>query len=402
MKRAIVVAYDLNPKMGSESAKANLWVSVISRHFDVDVFVCDRHRKSIPVSDYPRARFRFILVNRSVQRWLERLWASPLANWIFVSGVKKELQREDLRECALIHVLTPAGVHSFNKLYTLGIPVLLGPLGGALPTHPGFRDVFRDEWRKNALRELFYRLVVYLPWWRQYFVNAESVLVGTDSVINILPPECRGRARIFFDTCVDTEIFRPASESRPIGSRVRILFVGSLLAKKGVVLLIEAMKLCRERGLDGFEVAIVGGGPLRGRLEELISEYDLGDRVILKGHVPRREIANEYQHSDIFCLPTLREPGGGAILEAMACGLPVITSDYGGPRYSVTDDCGIKIRMVDANQYVRDLSLALERLVHDEALRHSMGDHALQRALQEFSTEAVEVKIQGIYREFIH
>jgi glycosyltransferase involved in cell wall biosynthesis len=401
MKRAIVVAYDLNPKMGSESAKANLWVAAISRHFDVDVFVCDKHRKSIPVSDYPRARFHFVVINRTVRRRLEKLRAFPLANWMFVSAVKKELEGQDLHDWALIQVLTPAGVHSFNDLYTLGIPVLVGPLGGALPTHPGFRDVFKDEWLRNALRGLFYRLVVSVPWWREYYVNAEMVLVGTGSVIDVLPPECRSRARIIFDTCVDTEFFRPTAQERPAASRVRILFVGSLSANKGAVLLIEAVKLCRARGLRGIEVAIVGGGPLRSRLDELISEYDLGDCVTLKGHVPRREIVNEYQQSDIFCLPTLREPGGGAILEAMACGLPVVTSNYGGPGHSVTDDCGIKIEMVDSGQYVRDLSFALERLVRDEALRRSMGDQARQRALMEFSAEALDAKIQDVYRQFI-
>ena len=401
MKRAIVVAYDLNPRMGSESGKANSWVRVISQHFDADVFVCDRHRKSIPVSNYPRARFHFVAVNRTTQRILEKLWAFSLVNWIFASAVRRELSRGDLHDYAVIHVLTPAGVHSFNDLYTLGIPVLVGPLGGALPTHPKFRKVFRDEWLKNALRELFYRFVVHLPAWRRYFENAETILTGTASVIDVLPSECRSKSRIVFDTCVDTDIYTPAAEKRTSESPVRILFVGSLLAKKGIVLLIEAVRLCRERGLRHLELVIAGGGPLRKRLDELISDYGLGDCVTLRGYVPKREIVKEYQRSDVFCLPTLREPGGGAILEAMACGLPVITSDYGGPGYSVTDECGIKVEMVDPTQYVHDLSRALERLVGDESLRQSMGHEARQRAVREFSIQALDTKIRDVYREFM-
>ena len=83
---------------------------------------------------------------------------------------------------------------------------------------------------------------------------------------------------------------------------------------------------------------------MRGRLGELISDHGLEDCVSLLGHVARRELLNEYQQSDIFCLPTLREPGGTAILEAMACCLPVVTSDYGGPHYCVTDECGSGLR----------------------------------------------------------
>lgn len=121
----------------------------------------------------------------------------------------------------------------------------------------------------------------------------------------------------------------------------------------------------------------------------------------LLGQIARRELFTKYQESDIFCLPTLREPGGGAVLEAMACGLPVVTSNYGGPSYSVTDECGIRIEMADSRQYIVDLSLALERLARHEDLRRSMGQRARQRAVGEFSLQALDRNIRDIYRRLM-
>jgi len=85
----------------------------------------------------------------------------------------------------------------------------------------------------------------------------------------------------------------------------------------------------------------------------------------------------------------------------MACGLPVITSDYGGPRYSVTDDCGVRIEMVSPDQYARDLSSALELLLWREDVRRSMGHRARQRAVEDFSVQALERRIRDIYGDYM-
>ncbi len=161
MKRAIVVAMDLNPEIGSECGKAHRWLTLIARHYHVDVFVPVWHRQGIMSarSAYPLATFHFMCSDGASGRLLRRVRVPPLVNALFVRSVKRRLESTDLREYGLIHVLTPAGVHSFNDLYTLGIPIVAGPLGGALPTHPGFGDVFKDERLKNALRDAYYRLV---------------------------------------------------------------------------------------------------------------------------------------------------------------------------------------------------------------------------------------------------
>jgi glycosyltransferase involved in cell wall biosynthesis len=402
MTKAIVVAYDLNPELGSECGNAHQWVRILARFCDVDVFARTRHQQAIvrSMAEYPRARFHFTPIHPLVQRVLRGLPASDLLlNTIFVASVKRRLERADLSEYSLAHVLTPAGVYAFNDLYRLGLPMLVGPIGGAQPTHPGFRDVYGDQWLMSALRDTVYRLIVRLPGWRRYFTHADLILAGTDSVIGVLPEVCRERTRLLFDTCVDTDYFRPPAEGRTAERPARVLFVGSLVAMKGPTLLLEAVRACRDRGLGGVKVVFAGDGPLRRRMAELIDAYGLASSVSLVGQLDKREILAIYQDSDIFCLPTLHESGGTSILEAMACGLPIITSDCAGPHYSVNHDCGIRIDMVDSRQYVTDLSLALDRLARHKGLRRSMGRHARERAVEEFSLQALERKIRDIYGE---
>jgi glycosyltransferase involved in cell wall biosynthesis len=140
---------------------------------------------------------------------------------------------------------------------------------------------------------------------------------------------------------------------------------------------------------------------MRQQADNRVAAYDLGGHIHLAGKVSLGEVKRRLQESDIFCLPTIREPGGGAILEAMATGLPVITSDYGGPKFSVNEKCGIKIAVKSYDQYVHDLAQAIILLATDERLRMQMGARARQRVLEEFSVEAFQRKLFAVYDEVL-
>ena len=81
-------------------------------------------------------------------------------------------------------------------------------------------------------------------------------------------------------------------------------------------------------------------------------------------------------NSDIYCLPTLKDPGGNAILETMSCGLPVIRYKLRGPAYSVAENCGVLINPISIVDYVHRLSEALVTLIEDEDLRKRLGNNA--------------------------
>ena len=89
------------------------------------------------------------------------------------------------------------------------------------------------------------------------------------------------------------------------------------------------------------------------------------------------------------------------MLEAMSCELPVITSDYGGPAYIVSEDCGIKINLKNYQNYIENLSDALIYLIRNDDIRLKMGSNARKRVESEFSVRALESKVFSIYQEII-
>lgn len=142
---------------------------------------------------------------------------------------------------------------------------------------------------------------------------------------------------------VDTDLFKPMDRSAAIEKLIGrgfsgdtlngriILFVGNLYPMKGVRVLIEAFSILSGRAPD-LKLILIGDGPDRGRLEELSHRLELGGRVWFIGRRPHKEIPFWMNAADILCLPSLSEGLPNVILEAHACGRPVVASDVGGVR----------------------------------------------------------------------
>jgi glycosyltransferase involved in cell wall biosynthesis len=136
---------------------------------------------------------------------------------------------------------------------------------------------------------------------------------------------------------------------RPINTRLHILSVGRLVEKKGHIDLIEACHLLCEQGCD-LECRIIGEGPLRSFLEELIVKYGLQDRIHLMGGLPQ-SIVKEYlgEWADLFSLPCVVAKNGDrdgmpvSLAEAMAMELPVISTDIVGIHELVQPGTGILV-----------------------------------------------------------
>ena len=128
---------------------------------------------------------------------------------------------------------------------------------------------------------------------------------------------------------VDTRLFRPLGRSAARAAlgltRPTLISVGLLIERKGHHRVIEAMA-----SLPGFELLVVGEGPERPRLEALIARLGLTDRVRLLGARPHADLANCYAAADALVLASSREGWANVLLEAMACGTPVIAARIWG------------------------------------------------------------------------
>ena len=196
----------------------------------------------------------------------------------------------------------------------------------------------------------------------------------------------------------DVERFRPADAPRQPGP-MRVVSVARLEPGKGVEDLVIAAGLLARRGVEA-EVTFVGGGPLRGRLEEVAARVGVADRVRFE-QIPWSEIERAYRAADVFVLasgPTRnwREQFGFAVIEAMASGLPVVVGASG----SLPEVAGRPESLVAPHDPLA-LADALEPLARDEALRAERGAWNRRRVEERFDHRRVRDALVELYERVL-
>jgi len=177
----------------------------------------------------------------------------------------------------------------------------------------------------------------------------------------------------------------------------RILYVGLLTARKGVVDLLEASRLLRARGL-AHELLLLGGTPDEGPQAEAPVRAAADEHTRFLGTRPPDQMARAYAEADVFCLPSWWEAMPLSILEAMAAGLPVVASDVGDVSRSVRDgETGFVVPV----QSPADLAGALEKLLADSELRTRMGTAGRARVARHFSSATTARQVSALYAEVL-
>ena len=166
-----------------------------------------------------------------------------------------------------------------------------------------------------------------------------------------------------------------------------IIAVGRLIPKKGFGDLIRACALLAERGRS-FRCEIIGEGPLENELREQMERLGLQRCVTLAGAKPQSQLRQRLAAANAFVLPSVIDPDGGmdnlptVIMEAMATGLPVVSTDIGGiPEMVIENETGFLVRSGDA----RAMANAIEKLINDHSLAKRLGECGYERAQRLFS-----------------
>ena len=190
-------------------------------------------------------------------------------------------------------------------------------------------------------------------------------------------------------------VVAPARERRD-GDRLRVLFVGRLVERKGVNLLVEAAR----RLPPAVTVEIIGEGPERPALEAQVKRDGLAPRVTLRGGVSDEELRNAYASADVVVLPSIRDARndteglGVVLLEAMSYGVPVIGSAVGGiPDIIIDGETGILVPPQDAAA----LAEALARLAGDPDLAQRLGRAGWSHMRANFSWDQIVLQWEQCY-----
>lgn len=186
-----------------------------------------------------------------------------------------------------------------------------------------------------------------------------------------------------------------APRPRPVRDLPILIFIGRLVAYKGLDVLLQALADVPAR------LQIIGEGRERPRLQRLAERLRLNGRVQFLGHLPDAELPNRLAAADIFVLPSCSpaETFGVAQLEAMAAGLPVVNTTLATGTDWVSLD-GVTGLTVTPNDHAQ-LSAALRRLIDDRQFRLACGRRARQRAHELFSIERRGAELSALYTELL-
>ena len=176
--------------------------------------------------------------------------------------------------------------------------------------------------------------------------------------------------------------------------RPYILAAARFTPKKGIDVLIRALRLLRDTGLD-VDLVLAGAGPEDQRLRELAAGLGLAERVRFWGIASRAELASLLHGCAVFALPSIWEAFGIASLEAMVCGKAVVASDCGGiPEVVRHGETGLLVPPGDAPA----LGTALAELLRDPGRACAMGQRGRGLALREFTWSTVTDRYMQAYR----
>jgi glycosyltransferase involved in cell wall biosynthesis len=192
---------------------------------------------------------------------------------------------------------------------------------------------------------------------------------------------------------IDTSVFVPSNSSSP---KKQILWIGRFTPGKGVEYLLKGFGAF-SREFPDYTLMMIGRGPLRDDFTRMIQEMDLEDKVVLRDFIPNKELPGLYQDSSLFILPSLEEGVPRTILEAMACGRPVICTAL--PQLvDIVSGCGVLVPPADDGA-VAD---ALSALVSDPVLARNLGQSARAKVVSQYSWDDTVARTLDLYASLVH
>lgn len=397
--RVLLSAYQCGPGMGSVSQIGWEWYARLAVRLPVTLVTHVRNREALEKAGAPLPGSEVVLIDTEwfagpLYRWAKKVFprsehavflVSSLDFFVYDRDAVRLLRRRGAPQWDVVHCPTPVTTAAPTRLSRLGLPVVLGPLNSGLGLPEGFRGVMRAEagWL-YPVRHLARVVDAVVGSTR----GAAAILVATRATLAAVAARYRGRCVAMLENGVELSRFiaapwpDPPGEGRPL----RVLFVGRLIPFKGVNYLLEAVS--RLSGEVPVELRVVGDGPMAPEWRDLAESLGLSPRTTFTGNRPLDEVAAEMRQCHIFVLPSVRESGGGVLLEAMASARPVAAVAFGGPAEIVDEGVGRALPADGPKALVDALAQLLHDVVADPDGWRQRGEEGRRRAESRYSWDA--------------
>ncbi|MBU2959506.1 glycosyltransferase family 4 protein [Citreicella sp. C3M06] len=303
----------------------------------------------------------------------------------------EEIQRGAWHVVHRITPLTPTLPSSLaGHCFDARVPFVLGPLNGGVPWPAGFEAERRAEREWLSYLRGAYRL---LPGRGATLDHAAAILVGSHHTESEIPRKYRDKTFYIPENGIDPTRFNRVAAPEP--GALRACFVGRLVPYKGAdMLLAAAADLLRDGRMT---LDLIGDGPMRADLEAQAKRLGISDAITFHGWKDHREVQDIMAGCHLLSFPSIREFGGGVVLEAMALGVVPLVVDYAGPGELVSHGTGLKVGCGTRSEIVAGFRRELTRLAEDPAQLASMAAAARARVRSHFTWERKAEQICQIH-----
>lgn len=397
--KIFISAYACEPDLGSEIGVGWHWVLEMSKYFDLWVLTRKSNQPTIEpwIAEHPEYK-QIHFLYYDWPKWA-RFWKKGLRGvrtyynlWQMCTNgiVKRTMQENGIK---IFHHLTYGNVLWKVSSYGQKQFFVWGPVGG-LESIPAEYSCHYD--RKSQIVEKVRRVVTSMTVWNRGFrkrcQQANLILCKTAITRGLIPQGLREKAVLFTDVAADMSSF--ADLNRKAGQDVtEFITVGHLDAWRGFDLIIEALPEVIVR-IPKIHLTIVGSGPDKVRLEQLVKKYALEQFVTLVGKVPMDVYKGLMQNADVVVNAALKEGAVTVSFDSMAMGKPLICLDTTGYTRYFTNDYAVLIPRKGRADVIQYLGKAMMRLTDAEE-RERLGSKA-KKVAKDFSWEHHGTEIRDV------
>jgi glycogen synthase len=298
-------------------------------------------------------------------------------------------------EFDLVHRITPLSPTSASLLASrcadASVPFILGPLNGGVSWPKHFDAARRKEREWLSYVRAAYKV---LPGYRSTLENSTAIIVGSLSTLKDIPAQFQDKCVYLPENAIDpAHFYASATSSR--SAELRACFVGRLVPYKGPDMLLEAVAPLVRAGR--LRLDIIGDGPMMPHLQTFVQEHELQSGVTLHGWIAHEKLQTVMCKSQLLLFPSIREFGGGVVLEAMALGIVPVVVDYAGPGELVNEAVGFKIPLGERSSIVARLRSTVAAICEEPGQLRAKSAAARSRVLDLFTWDVKARQVIEVY-----
>jgi glycosyltransferase involved in cell wall biosynthesis len=398
--KLVLIAAGCDSAAVGEGWSSFQWVSRIAQHHDVTLLTSRNSQKPSMAAQLPGVRVVEWPDFYVFEKW-ERFNAMLKPGYVRLFVQARQWLKDQMyagETFDLVHQISPLALRYPCPATGLGVPLVIGPLGGSIDNPPAFQDEMSKAAWYTKLRSLDELRLRHDPWLRRTYASADVILAVAPYVKNLLGDVAPRQVEWMSETGV-TQL-PPARNAATTGAKgLRLLFVGRVIRSKGVRDAVRALAKLTDRG--GIMFDVVGDGDDLAACKREAQELGVGGLITFHGRLPRTDIDAFYARADVFVFPSFREPSGNVVLEAMSHGLAMVVADRGGPGFVIDETCGFRVPVIDPAQFAEGIAACIRRLAAEPRLVESMGAAAREKIRQKFLWDAKIARLEEIYSSLL-